>query len=288
MARSISTIQQQLLNEKAAQTALSGLTSTSQTAIWRLLIYIQAVGINIFEQVLDVFKADIEAKVALSAPATPQWIQDKVFKFQYNTNLPSGANVVSILPDFSIGYTIVDVPSRVVGQCSIVVASNKTILVKVADKSTPPAPLSAPIQSALASYLDAILPAGLFAAPVSLNPDLLYVQAEVYYQGQYQGIKGQVEAALNNYLASFKDNKFDGLIRISEVEVAILSVQGVTDCKLINVKARPDSLAFGSAIDVYNLGSGINQKVYSTTAGYIKQETTGGATFSDTITYIPQ
>ena len=48
MARTPEIIQNTLLGEKANKPELAGLTSTSKTAIWRLIIYIMSIAIYAF------------------------------------------------------------------------------------------------------------------------------------------------------------------------------------------------------------------------------------------------
>ena len=82
MARSISQIKQSMLDAKNADSTLSALTSTSQTAKWNLYYFIVASCIAIFEQLQDLFKTDLEAIASTAAPSTPQWTRNKVLKYQ--------------------------------------------------------------------------------------------------------------------------------------------------------------------------------------------------------------
>ncbi len=105
MARTVNEIKAQMLAEKQAQSSLNALTSTSQTAFWNLYIYLVAVAINIFEQIMDLFKVDIEAVAAKSYPGSAKWIQSKVFEFQYSATTPQ---YVEMQSDFSLAYPIID------------------------------------------------------------------------------------------------------------------------------------------------------------------------------------
>ena len=65
MARSVSLIQQQMLDNIAADATLSTLlTSTSKRAVYRLFTFIVAVAINALEQLIDIFTASVEATAA--------------------------------------------------------------------------------------------------------------------------------------------------------------------------------------------------------------------------------
>ncbi len=285
MARSVSVIENQIIAEKNAQAALSGLNSTSQTAIYRTWIFIQAVTINLFEQVLDAYKTVIEIQLSKSAPATPLWIQQKVFEFQYDPSSNPLTNIVQILSDFSVGYPTVDEQFRIISQCSVTTDANKNILVKVATGS-PPGPVGSTPLSQLNGYLETILPAGLKAFATSGDADKCYVEAEVFFQGIYSNsIKASVEAAINNY---FTNIPFNGIVRVSDIEKTVLNVPGVIDINIAVIKARADATVFGSATVIYDLSNSINGRLWNTVTGYILAETTSGKTLADTITYTPQ
>jgi len=63
MARTIEQIQTSLLTEKANVTELAGLTSSSKTAIWRLMIYIMSFAIYAFEVILDKHYSYVKKKL---------------------------------------------------------------------------------------------------------------------------------------------------------------------------------------------------------------------------------
>ena len=115
MARTVNEIKAQMIAEKQAQSSLNALTSTSQTAFWNLYIYLVAVAINIFEQIMDLFKVDIEAIAAKSYPDSRQWIQAKVFEFQYSATNPQ---YVEMQSDFSLAYPVIDPSLRIVTRLS--------------------------------------------------------------------------------------------------------------------------------------------------------------------------
>ena len=75
-------------------------------------------------------------------------------------------------------------------------------------------------------------------------------------------------------------------VYVSDIEDAIQSVAGVQDVKLISIKARQDAVVFASASTIYGLASSTNLRKWDTVSGYIVEETTGGETFADKITYI--
>ena len=273
MARAISEIQAQMNTELAAQQTagkLTNLTSASQVAVYKLWIYIIAVAISVFEQLQDVFKTEIEDFAATIAPATPSWVKDKVEKFQYDANTPQVIQLVEFVPE----YVTVDEDKRIITRCSVKTANNKTVNVKVA-KDDPPVQLTTPEQNALEGYLDNILPAGVQRNVINLVSDKLWIDATIYYNGQYAAsIQADVIAAINAYLVALP---FDGIVKISGIEDTIQAVEGVTDIVIDEVRARANTIAFTSASTV--------ARYWETVAGYCISETTAGQTIQDTLTF---
>jgi uncharacterized phage protein gp47/JayE len=151
---------------------------------------------------------------------------------------------------------------------------NGRVTIKVA-KDDPPAPLAAGEVTALEDYLSVIMPAGPIVTVMSDTADKLYVDADVYYDGQFvDSIQTDVEAAINTYLASLD---FNGAVYVSKIQDAIQNVRGVNDVVINEVRARKDATVFAGATTI--------TRQWSTVAGYIVEETTSGQTFADTITY---
>lgn len=273
MARSIALIKQQLIDQKNAETALSGLTSTSQTAIWNLWFFIQAFAINLFEQLLDSYKVEIETVANSAIPNTDAWVQAQAFKFQYGDNI----QLVNLIPT----YTIIDTGKQIIKRCSVKTDNNKICQIKVAKET---GKLTTPELNALTTYYGYIGNAGITYNIISDDADQIEVVADVYYDGQYTAtIQSNVESAINTYLANIS---FDGIVYVSKIEDTIQAVQGVKDIKLTAINARRDSQPYGTGTVVYNLSTGTNARIYQTYAGYIEEEQTSGHLFANTINYI--
>lgn len=281
MARQISDIQQQMLDNIAADSTLGGLlTSTSKRAIYRLWTYIVAVAINALEQLIDIFTASVEATAAAAAPATPSWLQAQILKFQYSATNPQVIQLINFAP----AYPVVDETLRIITRCSVTTNLSNSVIVKVAT-GEPPAALSSPQLAALQSYVAQIGIAGVIYSVTSDASDKLYVQANVYYQGQYSAvIKENVANAIENFLASIP---FNGQMKISDLENAMKAVEGVNDVLLVNVKARKNSDSLASSNYLVQ-NQQIIGRLWSTVAGYMVGETTSGSTFNDTLTFIAE
>lgn len=284
MARDISLIQSQILDNIAADTVLGPLlTSTSKRAIFRLLSFVVAVAINMLEQLIDIFKTEVETIVASAAPGSTNWIQDRVLKFQYSTINPQIIQLVNFAPV----YPSVDPTLRIISRCSVTTDLANSVVVKVAT-GEPPAALSGPQLSALQSYLNEIGDAGIQYVAKSLSADLVFIDAEIFYLGQYgSGISVAVIDAINAFLATNSQTNFNGKIKVSDLEQTILDVPGVTDVLLRNVSARDSATAFGSGTFLV-LNNQVVSRFWNTVSGYIVEETTAGQTFADTLIFIPE
>jgi len=280
MARSVATIQALIVTNFQAQPELAAANSTSKRAIWYLLTFIVATAINVFEQLLDLFKANITAIVALSAPATPQWLQAKIFNFQYSATNPQNIQLINTVPT----YAVVDPTLLLITRASVKTSLANTVAIKAA-KLTPPVALLAPELSALQSYINSIGIAGINYTVTSANPDQIFIQATVFYQGTYAAIILQsVTAAIATFLANLA---FDGSMKVSDLENTIRNVTGVNDVVLQNVTVRRDQ-------DTVSQGTVLIQnqtevaRLWATIAGYMVAENTAGYTLATTLTLTPQ
>lgn len=282
MARSITTIQDEIITQ--VQTDIPSLTSSSQTAIWRLWTYIVATAIFIHESLWDIFKADLTTLVNNARVGTAQWLQAKALEFQYSTAEPQILQVV----DFAPQYAVVDESLRIVKSSAVKQQSNRRVIVKVAkdDGSGGLTALNGTELSAFRSYIKAIQFAGTSVDVQSLEADRLLLDMEVFFDGQYvqTNVATNIKTALSNYLSALP---FDGVVLRTTLIDIIQSVDGVVDVRLDVAQGRPQAVLVTStdAIKFYDLANGINNRQYEATAGYLVLEDTTGYTFDDTVTF---
>lgn len=280
MARSIAQIQAEMDAEQALQTGLSGLNSPSQTAIYTLWKYIISSAIWAHEKLWDLFKVELETIVDNAPVGTDSWVQAQALKFQYSATDPQVVSLVNFVPS----YSVVDTDLQIITRCSVKTLPNRIVSIKVA-KSDPPSELTATELSSFKGYLDDISFAGVQYNAVSLTSDKLYLDAEIFYNGQYSTvISDNVIAAVNDYLANIP---FDGYVRVSALYDAIQNVAGVTDVIINDMAIRADATAFGSKTYLVQNNTTIYNK-YPTFAGYVVEETTGSNTFVDKLTFTPE
>jgi hypothetical protein len=280
MARSIETIISEMDVAQASEASLSTLNSPSQTAIYTLWKSITSTVINYLEQLWDIYKIDIETVISNGAIGSAGWLQQQILKFQYSTITPQ----IVTLVNFSPSYPIVDTTLRLISRSSVKTMANKTISVKVA-KSEPPVALSVLELNSLKGYLSDIGFAGTQTNTFSYDSDKYYLQANIYYNGQYASvISATVIAAIENYFANIP---FDGIIKLLTLEDYIQNVPGVTDVVIVNAAIRADTTAFASKTYMVSASTTI-YPTYPTFAGYVVGETTVSNTLADTLTFISQ
>jgi hypothetical protein len=278
MARTRESIQLTMDAEQAIQTSLSTLNSPSQTAIYTLWKFITSSIINYAEQLWDIYKAELETKIKVAVVGSNAWYQDQMLKFQYDAVTPQ---VLVISSDFSIDYSTVDTTKQIITRCSVKTSPTKQVFIKVA-KNEPPEALTAPELSAATSYVQAKSFAGVNYTVTSVASDKLFLEAEIFFDGQYSAvISDTVIEAINTYLASID---FDGAVKVSALTDAIQTVTGVKDIVITNLAMRSDGTAFGSKTYLVQAKTLIIP-TSTTTAGYIVEETTASNTFVDKLTF---
>jgi len=280
MARTVDNIQTDIINKVESSADLSGLTSQSRRSIWIMFTYVFAYIQSLFEQKTDIFKTEIENIVDVAAPNTAAWVQNRVFKFQYDATTPQVITLNNLVPS----YPTINADLQIVTRCSVKADLSNNVKIKVA-KSEPPVALTAPEKSALQDYVTTIGCTGINYLVSSSDSDKLYVEADVYYQGQYSAIiSDSVIAAIEAFLAALP---FDGQVLLSDLERTIRTTTGVKDVVLKNVKARANGTAFSSATSLVTSNAVISRN-WNTVAGYIVGETETGETLVDKLNFIPQ
>ena len=274
MARKIATIKESMRVEKNTYPTLAPILFSeeggSAVGILNNIADIQAININLFEQLQDAYKEELELIAASAIPGTQAWIKEKVLEFQYDALNNQYIQLIDLIPT----YNEVDEDLRIISRVAVIEGGNGIVTVKVATGDSP-APLDSLQITALEEYLDVILPAGVTPVVSSTDSDKIYIDAEVFYDGQFvASIAQDVEDAINEYFANLD---FNGVVLVSKIQDAIQGVTGVKDILINEVRARKDTTVFASASTVL--------RQWTTVAGYVVEETTSGQTFADKIIY---
>lgn len=299
MSRTIAQIQADIITNIANTANLSyqdennitrNLTyNTSKRAIWRLWTFILAAAIAIHEQFIDLYLTSLESILAKTSAASPLWVQDKFFKFQYSATDPQVIQLIDTIPQ----YPVVDENKRIITACSVTTAIDNTVNIKVA-KENPYVSLSSPELSAAQSMIDTIGIAGISYVVTSGNADRIYISADVFYKGQYSAVIAQTtKDTLDSYFQTLSQINFNGSLKMTDLENVIRNVAGVNDVVMIDVIGRPDSpTPADPTVNPYGTYYIQNKttmnRIFNPNAGYIIGEDISGYTFLDSINFIAQ
>lgn len=244
--------------------------SPSKVAVYANFIDVIAYEIFNLEQMNNILQAQIEGDLAKVTTPTEAWWQAQILKFQYSATNPQV--IILDIINFAPYYETVDATLRVITNCAVVTATNNILQIKVTNDG---AVLDNNTVIALTAYVKSIDPAGVQFNIVNLPADRLWLDAEIFYDGQYSSvIQSSVITALINYLNTLP---FNGIVEISDVEVLIKGVPGVNDVTINSIAARANSTAF-------SLRS-FFPRFWQTVSGQILQENTASQTFADTLTF---
>jgi hypothetical protein len=130
--------------------------------------------------------------------------------------------------------------------------------------------------------------AGINYVVISLESDKMFIEADIYYQGQYAAvIQANVIAAIEAWFVDRATNNFNGAVEMADLEGIINGVTGVNDVVLKNVRGRTDADLFAAGID-FILGTQVLLRKWNTVSGYIGSETDTGHTLADSLTFIAE
>lgn len=284
MARSVENINDYIVSNLVTNFATIGITINpvlwSKRNMLRVICYSFAVCQAYMEQLQDLQVQQNEGIVNKSAAATALWVQDKMFKFQYSAVNPQVIALINTIPT----YPVVDPTLFLISACSVTTDISNVNTIKVATGN--PLQALSTLQTASAQgYINTIGVTGISYNVLSLSPDKLFIDAQIFYAGQYAAvIQTNVITALNNFLLNLSITNFNGALEMTDLIAVIRGVMGVNDVELNNVRARADTDPFSAGIDLV-LNTAIIQRKFITIAGYIAPETTTLKTFADTLTF---
>lgn len=189
-------------------------SNTSKVAIWRLLFYVVAFTIMVFEQLLDAFKINVDAKVDTMRAHGRSWYVEKAKAFQWTYSLlPDSDQFDSTSSSVSLSESLV----VAFAACSETTIDNvRVLLIKVAALSgSSLVPLSDEQFTAFQAYMQTIKDAGVPLHFYNRAADLVRATVNVYYNPMLldnNGLKTNggghpLQDSANNYLLTMG---FDG------------------------------------------------------------------------------
>lgn len=278
MARTINQIYDSLI--AGFQSAASAVGITINPNNWsrldykRLFLNVTAEAHAIQEQLHDSLVDDVEAIALTLPPQTPAWFQHMMLDvFEYDL---IAVPIVQLSPNLVPYYPVPNPNFRIIKYCSVVPGVFGTTVIKIAGNG--PSQITSPALDAAQAFVNIVGVPGIQYSVESKISDKLFIQVDVYYSGLYSAVIGaNVTAAINNYLQSIP---FNGIVKTTDLLIAMKSVTGVIDVVFYNLQARDDSSTFGTGTDLI-LNYTTIHKDFQTVAGYIIPETTIGKTLTD-------
>lgn len=244
MARTVEEIYQSLLALKDNTPELSGATSTSNTAIWRVFYRTVANGIAVFEQLQDAFKKDLELIRDSSQIYNESWWNDRMINFfQYNT-IDTDKGELKIDDNFKVFYQTEDEASKIVQFCSTTKTEGRaSATIKVAKDAGDGSPeqLDSNELNAARGFVNKMQGAGLLINVVSFPGDALKLDIDIYYKGDgvETVVRQQVIDSINLYL---KDAlTFDGKIKLlTLIDFIQNNIEALDDLEITSAIIVPD------------------------------------------------
>jgi len=251
-------------------------TNMSPSAVALFDTFLQVIATEVFtlQQLNNTFETEIEGIISQVTTPTDLWWQTRILEFQFSTTTPQ---VIKLdLITFTPAYDIINAGFQIISNCNVITLSNNTVQIKVTNSGVV---LTADQIIALTAYIQTIRPSGIDFVIINELPDYLFVNAEVFYNGQFAAtIQTDVEAAITAFMVNLE---FNGVVKRSAVMDAIQAVAGVTDV-VINETAAMRRTTYDSGGGFPNRNIFI--KDYQSFAGQIIEGPAPEA-FADTITY---
>lgn len=239
MARTIGEIFNQMSAEKDALTQTANLTpagstfrglmedikNNSRVAVWRLWLYVVAVGHWTLEKLFDKHKADVKEMLNTSAKGRVQWIIDWAKRYKDGSSL-TVVDGVPQYPSNASGSEIVKFASvRDTGDIIFLYVANE-------DSSGNRIPLTSAELTRFQEFTKEFRIPGTRYNAISLNPDTIVANLDIYYEGlkTESTVKTNVINAIKDYFANLpSQGALDGTLYLIELTDAIREVEGVRD-----------------------------------------------------------
>ncbi|MEG0012408.1 MAG: hypothetical protein RR706_09645 [Muribaculaceae bacterium] len=258
MARSIDEIMSGLIAAKESQPALAVLDSHSVTAVWRLLLYVVAMGCHVVEMLYDEHVKEVDGVLATRLPHRAKWYCDKTLQFMSDMSLVSDSDYydISQMSDAEIDK------ARVVKHAVAVEDGRTSMLtIKVAGENSEGerVPLADEHVRQLTAYLGEVKDAGVKINVVNKRADMFSCAIDVYYDAMREGahIHNACDSVINDYISNLPFNgEYSNMALVDRLQ----KVNGVKIVEFNGASAQEDGVAAATPINAR----------YTPIAGYFK------------------
>lgn len=235
MARSQQSIQQEILDRIKEDERLKDLTSTSKTAIYRLMAYVVSYAIWLLEKLFDTHKEEVTNALYEQKSGSLRWYRQKALDFQYGFELLPGTDRFN-----DEGATAQEIAqSKIVKYAAVTESESESrLIIKIAgEKQDKLTPLDSSQTRRFKAYIKQIRYAGTPVSVISFLPDRLYLTLDLYRDPLVMDEKGviirtgkkPVEAAIGRFL---KELPFNGELIIQNLVDCLQQLKGV---RIVNV-----------------------------------------------------
>ena len=126
---SVENYQKEMITAKISNSNLDGLTSTSKTSVWRMMLYIMAFSVEQLAQLFSVHRSEIDTKISTQKTHRLPWIQSLYLNFQYGFQLIKEKDLFD-----NTGSTTEEIEaSKIIKYCAVnETANEREVIIKIA------------------------------------------------------------------------------------------------------------------------------------------------------------
>ncbi|MGY0407548.1 MAG: hypothetical protein ACWIPJ_04230 [Polaribacter sp.] len=292
MARNLNDIQQSILDKKTASAELAGLevlttdeksslenlTSTSKVAIWRLWVFIVAFAIWTLEKLFDVYKIEVDQRIAQNEIHNFLWYKKKALEFQYGYNLANESDTYD-----NTGLEVSDIEqSKIIKHVAVIrkiVNGHGFLELKLAKGDNELVPLTSQEIEAFKAYMFVVADAGTYIQYISLPHDDLKLELDVYYNPLVLSQDGTrkdgtdnmpIIKAINTFLSNLE---FNGELILTKLTDYLQTVEGVEIPKIKQSFSKYGTFSYSPIDETYIARAGyMRLDTDNTTINYIARE----------------
>ena len=227
---SVENYQREMILAKEANKSLEGLTSTSKTSIWRMMLYIMAYSVEQIAQLFTLHRSEIDTKIPTQKTHRLPWIQSLYLNFQYGFQLQQEKDLFD-----NTNATDEEIEaSKIIKYCAVNESSSgREVIIKIAtEKDDVLSPLEADKMEAIFEYTKRVKGTGIPYTIINYLPDRLKLNIRVFRDPLVINANGMditsakypIQEALQEFM---KELPFNGELRIQDLANKLEAVTGV-------------------------------------------------------------
>jgi hypothetical protein len=224
-------------------------TSKSKVAVWRLWLWIFAVGSWLVETLFDRHSSHINEVIDQRRPHTVRWYADQSKKFQYGYEMTWDDNQYQYANDAP--------DARIVKYAAASERGGRVMLKVAKDVGGSKAPLTSQEKAAFELFWSKWKDAGVRMEIVSLPADKLKINIRIVrdrlvLDAQNNLLRDPSVNPIKKAIEDFGSSlEFDGILRLSKLVDFIQSAEGVVDVQLNSAYHRADNSNNWTTVQMY-------------------------------------